>query len=235
MQGYSRSCTAFEQMLCEISGMDRFTFQPGGGSQAVYANARMIRAYHEARGEGHRDEIITTIFSHPCDARVPGDGRLQGRHLYPGETGLSRARRDQGGRLRAYRRPDDHEPRGHGHLQPAYRRDRRASSTTAGGLCHYDQANANGILGITRARDAGFDLCQFNLHKTFSSPHCSMGMPCRRVGRHRGARAASCRRRPSSSTATGIVLDYDRPHSIGKVRAFHGVAGHGRPLATPGC
>ena len=47
----------------------------------------------------------------------------------------------------------------------------------AGGLCHYDQANANGILGITRAGDAGFDLCQFNLHKTFSSPHCSMGMP----------------------------------------------------------
>ena len=48
--------------------MDRFTFQPGGGSQAVYANARMIRAYHAARGERERDEIITTIFSHPCDA-----------------------------------------------------------------------------------------------------------------------------------------------------------------------
>ena len=40
----------------------------------------------------------------------------------------------------------------------------------AGGLCSYDQANANGILGITRARDAGFDLCHFNLHKTFSTP-----------------------------------------------------------------
>ena len=45
----------------------------------------------------------------------------------------------------------------------------------AGGLCVYDQANLNGLMGITRARDAGFDLCQFNLHKTFSSPHGSQG------------------------------------------------------------
>ena len=41
----------------------------------------------------------------------------------------------------------------------------------AGGLCFYDQANANGIMGMARAFDAGFDACHFNLHKTFSSPH----------------------------------------------------------------
>src|SRR5205814_8516244 len=52
----------------------------------------------------------------------------------------------------------------------------------AGGLCAYDQANANGILGIARARDAGFDLCQFNLHKTFSAPHASIGPACGAVG-----------------------------------------------------
>ena len=46
----------------------------------------------------------------------------------------------------------------------------------AGGLCAYDEASANGILGITRARDAGFDLYHFNLHKTFSTPHaCGRG------------------------------------------------------------
>lgn len=45
----------------------------------------------------------------------------------------------------------------------------------AGGLACYDQANANGILGITRARDAGFDLCHFNLHKTFSTLHACGG------------------------------------------------------------
>jgi glycine dehydrogenase subunit 2 len=92
----------------------------------------------------------------------------------------------------------------------------------AGGLCHYDQANANGILGITRARDAGFDLCQFNLHKTFSSPHCSMGMPC-------GASGVTDELAPFLPAPTvefdgaRYFLEYDRPHSVGKIRSFHGV------------
>jgi glycine dehydrogenase subunit 2 len=44
----------------------------------------------------------------------------------------------------------------------------------AGGLCFYDQANANVLLGIARAREAGFDMCHFNIHKTFGTPHgCS--------------------------------------------------------------
>jgi glycine dehydrogenase subunit 2 len=92
----------------------------------------------------------------------------------------------------------------------------------AGGLCHYDQANANGILGITRAREAGFDLCQFNLHKTFSSPHCSMGMPC-------GASGVTDELAAFLPTPTvefdgkRYYLDYDRPSSVGKIRAFHGV------------
>ncbi|MGH2872326.1 MAG: aminomethyl-transferring glycine dehydrogenase subunit GcvPB, partial [Solirubrobacteraceae bacterium] len=89
-------------------------------------------------------------------------------------------------------------------------------------LCHYDQANANGILGITRAGDAGFDLCQFNLHKTFSSPHSSMGMPV-------GACGVSSELAPFLPVPTVELdgdryrLDYDRPQSVGKIRAFHGV------------
>ena len=92
----------------------------------------------------------------------------------------------------------------------------------AGGLCHYDQANANGILGITRAGDAGFDLCQFNLHKTFSSPHCSMGMPV-------GACGVTAELAPFLPVPTvefdgsRYRLEYDRPQSVGKIRAFHGV------------
>ena len=79
VQGILEAMWRFERVLCEISGMERFTLQPGGGSQAVYANALMMRAYHAARGESQRDEIVTTIFSHPCDGGGPGDRRLQGR------------------------------------------------------------------------------------------------------------------------------------------------------------
>ena len=92
----------------------------------------------------------------------------------------------------------------------------------AGGLCSYDQANANGILGITRAREANFDLCHFNLHKTFSTPH-ACGGPA--VG------ATGVREELAKYLPTPVVehdgdryfLDYDRPDSIGKVGSYHGV------------
>ena len=59
-------------MLGEISGMDAFSFQPAGGADAIFTNASIIRAYHEAKGEGlKRNEIITTIFSHPANAATP--------------------------------------------------------------------------------------------------------------------------------------------------------------------
>ena len=63
IQGILEVMYRFEQILKEISGMDQFTFQPAAGSQAIYTNASIIRAYHKARGEGdQRDEIITTVF-----------------------------------------------------------------------------------------------------------------------------------------------------------------------------
>lgn len=55
------------------------------------------------------------------------------------------------------------------------------------GLCGYDQANANGLLGVTRARDAGFDMCFFNLHKTFSTPHGCGGPGLRSNGSAEGS------------------------------------------------
>ena len=93
----------------------------------------------------------------------------------------------------------------------------------AGGLCAYDQANANGILGITRAREAGFDLCHFNLHKTFSTPH-GCGGPAA------GACGVTADLAPFLPAPTvefdgkSYYLDFDRPQSIGKVRPWYGVA-----------
>ena len=58
-----------ERFFCEISGMDRFTFQPRSGSQAILTMASMVRAYHDSHAEGcQRDEVITSLFSHPSDA-----------------------------------------------------------------------------------------------------------------------------------------------------------------------
>jgi len=86
----------------------------------------------------------------------------------------------------------------------------------AGGLCAYDQANANGLLGIARAAEAGFDLCHFNLHKTFSTPHGSGGP---------GAGASGVTEELERFLPVPTVefdrqryyLDYDRPDSIARL------------------
>ena len=220
-QGILESIYRLERIICEISGMDRASFQPGGGSQAVYANARMIAACQATRGQGRRDEIITTVFSHPCDGAGPATAGYKLVTLYPGADGLPPIEALEAALSEHTAGLMITNPEDTGIFNPQI--DRMVELVhAAGGICHYDQANANGILGITRARDAGFDLCQFNLHKTFASPHCSMGMPV-------GVSAVSAELAPYLPKPTvefdgeRYLLDDDRPHSIGKVRAFHGV------------
>ena len=103
----------------------------------------------------------------------------------------------------------------------------------AGGLCAYDQANANGILGITRARDNGFDLCQFNLHKTFSVPHGSTGGSCGAGG----VTAELAKYLPAPMVAFDgerYSWDYDRPRASARVRSFPRQRPGGACAPTPG-
>ena len=93
----------------------------------------------------------------------------------------------------------------------------------AGGLCGYDQANANGILGITRAKEAGFDMCFFNLHKTFGTPHGCGGPAGGVIGAAEHlvpflpVPLVSYRKKKGR-----YVLDYDLPKTIGKMKDFYG-------------
>ena len=223
VQGILEILYRFEQILKEISGLDRFSLQPPAGSAAIYANASMIRAYHAWRGEAdQRDEIITTIFSHPSNAACAQTAGFKVITLYPDEDGypdldaLKAAVSERTAGL-MITNPEDT-----GIFNPQI--DEFVKMVhDAGGLCAYDQANANGILGITRAKETGFDLCHFNLHKTFSSPH-GCGGP--------GAGACGVREELAKFLPTPVVafdgeryrLDYDRPHSIGRMVPFYGYA-----------
>ena len=171
VQGILEVMWRLEQFLKELSGMDRFSLQPGAGSAAIYTNVAMVRAYHESRGEGtQRNQVITTIFSHPSNAacaKVAGYGIVT---IYPDlngypDLGALRAAVSERTAALFITNPEDT-----GIFNPRIEQFVKAVHDV-GGLCVYDQANANGILGITRARDAGFDMCHFNLHKTFSVPH----------------------------------------------------------------
>ncbi len=221
VQGILEIMYRFEEMLKEISGMDRFSLQPAAGSAAIYTNTSIIRAYHESRGEAdRRDEIITTIFSHPSNAACARTAGFKIITLYPDQDGypdleaLKAAVSERTAGL-MITNPEDtgiFNPRIETFVKVVHE---------AGGLCAYDQANANGILGITRARDAGFDLCHFNLHKTFSSPH-GCGGP---GGGACGASKELAKFLPVPLVAYDgerYYLDYERPHSIGKMRPFYG-------------
>ena len=147
-----------ERMMAEISGMDEVSLHTQGGSAAIWANIAMIRAYHEANGEGEqRREVITTIFSHPSNAAAAKAAGYDVITLYPdldGYPDLAALKRALSPRTAAIMVTN---PEDTGIYNPAIREWVDAAHAV-GALASYDQANANGILGITRARDAGFDV-----------------------------------------------------------------------------
>ncbi len=222
LQGLLELMYRFNRIMCEISGMDEFTFQPASGAQGIYTNACLIRAYHESRGDlGKRDEIITTSFSHPADAATPAVAGFKVITLMPGEMGfagvdaLKAAISDRTAGL-MLTNPEDT-----GQYNPNIRQFVDLVHE-AGGLCAYDQANGNPLLGVVRAGDTGFDMCQFNLHKTFSAPHGSLGMGCAAVGVKDFLRKFLPRPLVAEDGGGGFCLDYEQGEGIDKIRAFIG-------------
>lgn len=221
VQGMLEIVHRSKELFHAISGMDAFCFQPSGGTAAIFTNACIIRAYHELRGEEEqRNEIITTIFSHPADAATPNVAGFKIITLYPDENGypsveaLKAALSEHTAGL-MMTNPEDT-----GIYNP-HMKEFTNLVHSVGGLCAYDQANTNGILGIARAREAGFDLCHFNLHKTFGAPHGGSGPACGVVGVTEELEKFL----PSPtviSDGKAYALDYDRPYSIGKIKGFMG-------------
>jgi glycine dehydrogenase subunit 2 len=222
VQGALEIMYKLESFLKEISGMDRFSLQPSSGSAAIFIMASMIQAYHESRGEAEqRDEIITTIFSHPSDAAAAAVKGYKVITLYQNEDGLPDAealKKVVSNRTAGLliTNPEDT-----GIFNPRIVEFTRIVHQ-AGGLCGYDQANANGILGITRAKEADFDLSFFNLHKTFGAPH-GCGGP--------GSGSLGVNKKLIEFLPVPLVgfdgekyfLDYNLPNTIGKTRSFYGV------------
>ena len=223
VQGILRILYETDIYMREISGMDRFSFQPGSGSQAILAMASIARAYHDKRGEGNtRREVITTIYSHPSDAAGPAVAGYDIIYIHADKNGspdIEEFRKALSKRTAAFfaANPED---------TGIY--NKRVTEFTrlcheAGALCCYDQANANGLLGVTRAREAGFDMCFFNIHKTFSAPH-GCGGPA--VGAL-GVTSALAPFLPAPlidfDGETYSIIN-DMPDSIGKVRSYMGAA-----------
>ena len=175
LQGVLEIVFRLEQALCELSGMERFVFQAGGGADAAYLHACITRAYHAERGElERRNEVITSIQAHPCNSATAATAGFKVITLpleekgYPSFDALKSVVSERTASL-MINNPDDmgiYNPQITEWVDVVH---------AAGGLCFYDHANFNGVMGKIRAAELGFDACMFMLHKTFGAPKSGGG------------------------------------------------------------
>ena len=221
MQGILQIMYETDLMMRELAGMAKFSFLPTGGGQAIYTNAQIVKKYHEAKGNTHKTEIVTTLHSHPVDAAASSTLGYKIITLMPDpETGLPNwdeynAALSEKTAAIFITNPED----------TGIFNDRIdefvAAAHDKGAVCVYDQANANALLGIARAGDAGFDLMHFNLHKTFSAPHGSDGPGCGAIGC--AEEFVEFMPAPTVEKRDDFYyLDYDRKDSIGSIKFYLG-------------
>lgn len=222
MQGALEIVHNMDLILRELSGMDQFVFQAGGGAEAAFTHCAVTRAYHASRGElEQRDEIITTIQTHPCNPATAAAAGFKVITLmldengYPSLDALKAAVSNRTAALMV-NNPDDM-----GVYNPEIKEWIRIVHE-AGGLAFYDAANFNGTMSKVRAREIGFDACMFMLHKTFGAPKSGVGGPA--TGAYGcTAELAPFLPRPLVTHEGGRYhLDHDRPQSVGKIREFWG-------------
>ncbi len=181
----------------------------------------MTRAYLAARGErGTRDEMITTIQAHPCNAATAAAAGFKIVTLpleedgYPSIAALEAALSDRTAGL-LINNPDDM-----GVYNPDIRRWVDLVHE-AGGLAFYDHANFNGVMGRLRARELGFDACMYMLHKTFGGPKGGGGPAVGAYGC--SEELVEFLPRPLvHRDGDRFTIEHDGPRSIGRVREFWG-------------
>ena len=208
------------QYLCEITGMDDMTFQPAAGAHGELTGLILIKKYHQANGHEGRVNILVPDSAHGTN---PASASMAGFHVISIPS-LPNGCVD----IEALRQAADEHTAGLMLTNPntVGLFDPNIAEITeivhkAGGLCYYDGANLNAIMGIVRPGDTGFDVVHLNLHKTFSTPHGGGGP---------GSGAVGCKDflKPflPSPTLThdesGYHLHRDNPQSIGAVKSFYG-------------
>ena len=222
VQGALELMHELARMLAEVAGMDAVSLQPAAGAQGELAGVLMIRAYHAARGE-KRTKVLIPDSAHgtnPASTALAGYEVIEVKSDAEGQVDLADLERHLGPDVAAFMIT---VPNTLGNFEP--RVMEIAERCHAHGVQVYmDGANLNAILGITRPGDLGFDVCHFNLHKTFTTPHGGGGP---------GAGPVGVKSHLEPFLPAPVVmrqgdvyaLDWKRPQSIGKLQAFWGNVG----------
>jgi glycine dehydrogenase subunit 2 len=219
-QGCLRILAETARCLAAITGMDAVSLQPAAGAQGELTGLLMIRAYHSDRADNRKDVLMpdSAHGTNPASVTI-ADYRV--RNLKSNSQGcvdlseLDRAMTSEVAGLMLT------NPNTLGIFEQQIV-EISSLVHARGGLVYMDGANMNALIGMTRPADFGIDVMHLNLHKTFSTPHGGGGP---------GSGPVAVRKilepyLPAplvEESADGIYkLNFNRPKSIGRVRAFHG-------------
>lgn len=173
VKGYKEILDELGEMLCEITGFDEMSFQPNSGAQGEYAGLLTIRAYHESKGEAHRDVMLIPSSAHgtnPASAVMAGMKVVVVKCDDNGNIDVTDMRdkaekhaKNLSGVMITY-------PSTHGVYEKSIVEIIKIVHDH-GGQVYMDGANMNAQVGLTHPGKIGADVCHLNLHKTFAIPH----------------------------------------------------------------
>lgn len=172
-EGYQIMLKKLEQQLNVITGFAGTTLQPNSGAQGEYAGLMVIRAYHESRGEGHRNIALIPASAHGTN---PATANMAGMQVVVTKTSENGNIDVEDLRAKAIQYKDNLAclmvtyPSTHGVYEASIIEVTNIIHEN-GGQVYMDGANMNAQVGLTNPATIGADVCHLNLHKTFAIPH----------------------------------------------------------------
>lgn len=224
-QGFMACAYELQEILKEVTGMRGVSLTPMAGAQGEFAGVAMIRAYHKARNDLARTEMLVPDAAHGTNPATAAQCGYEVREIptdADGNVDIERLRAAVGPQTAGMMLTNPST------LGVFERQIQEIANIIhqAGGLLYYDGANLNAILGKVRPGDMGFDVMHINLHKTFATPHGGGGPGG-------GPVAVSERLVPFlpmpivalQQGQYGWLTEKDHPQTIGRLSAFMGNAG----------
>ncbi len=234
-QGFMACAYELQEILKSVTGMKGVSLTPMAGAQGEFAGVAMIRAYHRARGDLARDEILVPDAAHGTNPASAVQCGFKVREIPTGSDGnvdIEALRAAVGPQTAGIMLTN---PSTLGVFEQKIQ-EIAAIVHKAGGLLYYDGANLNAILGKVRPGDMGFNVMHINLHKTFATPHGGGGpgggpvavcdrllpfLPTPIVGKNPSADDLDF---PGELTYRWLT-EKDCPQTIGRLSTFMGNAG----------
>ena len=230
VQGALQIQKTLEECLVEITGMDAVTLQPAAGAHGELTGLLLIRAYHEAQGRPRKTILVpdSAHGTNPASVTISGYTAQNVRTDSRGALALAHLEEIVNDEVAGIMITNPN-------TLGIFEREIAEISEllhSHGALVYMDGANLNAVMGITRPGDFGIDLLHMNLHKTFTTPHGGGGPGSGPVAVKSSLEPFLPVPRIVYAQDGSYSFEDKRPHSIGRVKAFHGQFGmHVRALA----